>query len=508
MLHVSLFIELLRQQPQLIFWFVTLTQAALWVLVPALFYAAPPGGVPHVLAIGHEFAFAPQAGPPLAYWLAEFAFSLAGNRAIGVYALSQICVVVTYWAVFMLGRAAVGERQAALAVVAMIGISAVSLPTPDFGPAILLMPLWALSVLHLWRAIGEERRGYWLLLAADLSLLLLTSYLSLVLLALLAAFVVIHPRIRTKLWAPEPCAAGLILLFMMLPMLVLLAQTGEELAPRFARLRNIESIPQNVLAWLRLASTFVLSHAGLAILIGIAANVARLRSAPAPFVERPSVNILARDLIYYVALATPLALTLAAATAGYTRASLNPAPLAIFSTLAIVLAAGRRITLHNQRLLGFAWAGLLFVPPLFAAVSVPVAPWIFGIDLKVAQPAAELGRFFTENFERRTGQRLAIVAGDPQLAALIALASPHRPHLLSDQPDFPNTVSAKDVAEKGAVVVWPATDAGGSPPPEIKARFPELAPEVPRAFERPIEGRLPLLRVGWAMIRPTAPPPQ
>jgi hypothetical protein len=29
-------------------------------------------------------------------------------------------------------------------------------------------------------------------------------------------------------------------------------------------------------------------------------------------------------------------------------------------------------------------------------------------------------------------------------------------------------------------------------------------PEVPRAFERPVQGQLPLLRIGWAVIRPQA----
>ena len=38
----------------------------------------------------------------------------------------------------------------------------------------------------------------------------------------------------------------------------------------------------------------------------------------------------------------------------------------------------------------------------------------------------------------------------------------------------------------------------------IKARFPDLIAEVPRSFERPVQGRLPLYRVGWAMIRPQA----
>ena len=63
-------------------------------------------------------------------------------------------------------------------------------------------------------------------------------------------------------------------------------------------------------------------------------------------------------------------------------------------------------------------------------------------------------------------------------------------------------VSADDIRKKGAIVVWLTADTTPTPPPDIKAYFPDLVPEVPRTFERPVQGRLPLLRVGWGVIRP------
>src|SRR5439155_17958951 len=96
MLYVSIFVELLRSRPSLAVWLAALAQALLWLLVPALFYAGPPGDVPDVLAVGHEFQLGTYLGPPLAFWLAELAFDLAGRSMIGVYLLSQICVIVTY----------------------------------------------------------------------------------------------------------------------------------------------------------------------------------------------------------------------------------------------------------------------------------------------------------------------------------------------------------------------------------------------------------------------------
>jgi hypothetical protein len=64
----------------------------------------------------------------------------------------------------------------------------------------------------------------------------------------------------------------------------------------------------------------------------------------------------------------------------------------------------------------------------------------------------------------------------------------------------------QDIAKKGAVILWPATDSTGRPPPEILRQFPDLAVEVPRSFDRQFQGRMPLMRVGWGMVRPRAQP--
>src|SRR4029077_17660674 len=100
--YVSLLIEFLRGRPAVVWGTVALTQAALWTFIPAIFFSAPPGDVPMLLAIGHEFVLGSYLGPPLAFWLGEIAFRLAGS--LGLYALAQACIVIAYWAVFALGR--------------------------------------------------------------------------------------------------------------------------------------------------------------------------------------------------------------------------------------------------------------------------------------------------------------------------------------------------------------------------------------------------------------------
>src|SRR5581483_9666957 len=204
-----------------------------------------------------------------------------------------------------------------------------------------------------------------------------------------------------------------------------------------------------------------------------------------------------------LALAPGLLATIAAVIAGAAIPVGGAAPLVVLSGLAVVIAAGDTIQLYHQRVLGFAWAGLLLVPALFVPALMVLLPWTTGVNLQVAQPAKAMGRFFADSFERRTGQPLAVITGDPRLAALVALAAPSRPSVFFDaDPARSPWVTTSDIRDKGAVVVWLAPDTTPAPPPDIKAYFPDLVPELPRAFDRPVQGRMPVMWVGWGVIRP------
>ncbi len=69
---------------------------------------------------------------------------------------------------------------------------------------------------------------------------------------------------------------------------------------------------------------------------------------------------------------------------------------------------------HHQRVLSIVWFSLLLVPPVLTASASWCCRLVFAADLKVAQPADDIARYFTDNFERRTGQKLEIVGGDPR----------------------------------------------------------------------------------------------
>ncbi len=503
MFRVSLILEMLRARPALMFWVAALAQGVLWTAVPSLFYAAPPGDVPLTLAIGKEWPLGSPYGPPLAPWTANLAFELAGRSIVGVYLLSQLCVVATYWAVFALGRRIAGSAHAAMAILLMAGISVFTVPTLEFGPTVLAMPLTAAAFLFGYRALAGNRRLDWALLGAALGLLILTAYAGLILLGLMVVFVVATERGRSRLRGIGPLAALLIVVLVNVPHIVWLERAGFDPLPAIKAIPGLMIGEKRLMSWANLLLLLVFSHAGLVVLAAVAGGVLAGKRASAPAVERVPIEPFAKAFVYVFALAPAFVATLLAVLLGRPAPVGGAAPIVVLSGLAVVVFAGDLIRLYRQRVGALVWLGLLVVPPAVIVAATVTLPWTAAVDLEVSKPANAMGQFFTETFRRRTGKPLAIVIGDVRSAGLVAFASPDRPSLYVDaDPARAPWLDDEAVRERGAILTWIATDTAGTPPPALKARFPDLAVEVPRTFERMVQGRLQSLRIGWAMIRP------
>ncbi len=225
----------------------------------------------------------------------------------------------------------------------------------------------------------------------------------------------------------------------------------------------------------------------------------------APIIYRPPVDPLARQFVYFFAIAPALLGSLIAGVFNLDRVVGGAGVALLMAGLAVVVATGDLIHLRRQRLLRSVWAAALAAPALLAVATALFLPWTGAADVPTSLPANAIAHFFGDSFERRTNQRLRAVTGDPQLAALVAMDTA-RPHLLLDAaPERTPWLNVTKFNETGGVVVWRASDTSGTPPADIAQRFPGLVPEVPRAFEWMVNGRQPLLRVGWAIVRPKAP---
>jgi len=394
------------------------------------------------------------------------------------------------------------------AVLLMGGIFAFSIPTPDFGPAVLAIPFTVFALVNLWRAVAERRRAAWFLLALQLGLLLLTTYAGLILVFAIFMFLAGTRRGRRALRPAEPWLASIVIVALLFPHLIWLDLASDRLPVALSLpARPNASYLSDLFGFARM---LVFSHAGLLVLVALSANWRVRSQEKAPVFVRSFTDPFGRRFVYFFAVVPALAAALLGGLFAQRPTLANLAPYLVLSGLAVVVWAGNSIRWHRPRLVAAAWLLLLTAPPLGVAAATIALPWI-GVPPSggVDRLAGAMGRFFAENFERRTGAPLSIVAGDPRTAALVALGAPTRPSLYLDAtPERSPWVTADDVRRKGAVVVWPNDGTRAQVPAEIAARFPGLIADVPRAFERGVQGRLPLLRIGWGVMRPAADTPK
>ena len=500
MRFTSLIVELVRARPRLIFWLVVLAQAALWLFLPWLLYGSPPGEVATVLAFGREYQVGTHLGPPAAFWLADVAFRLSGNHIFGVYLLSQLCFIVTFWALFALGRAIVGAQQAVLAVLLTATITAFAFPGAEFGPLILARPLWALTLLHTWQIVGQGRRRAWFMLPVEIGLLILTTSAALPLLILLAGFVLATQKGRRALLSTDPLYAAVVVFVVVLPYLVWVLRADVTVLPS---LPAVAQLQDRLLGWAGLLAGLLFALSGVALLLIANSRYFVRKADDPPLIFRPPLDPFARLYVYVFALVPPFALSFIAALFDRDQIIGGDGIALLLTGLAIVVAASDLIALRRQQLLRSVWL-VIMAAPVAAILGITfILPWIGSAEVKTSLPASEIGRFFGESFERRTGRPLAAVAGDPQIATLIGFAAASRPHVMLDAtPQLTPWMTPARFNESGGVGVWRPADTAGTPPDDIQKRFPGLVPEVPRAFERTVRGRQPLLRIGWAIVRP------
>lgn len=502
MRFTSLIVELVRARPKLIIWVAILLQAVLWLVVPMIIYASPPSEVATVLAYGREYQVGSDLGPPLAFWLADIAYRLAGNHVLGIYLLDAALFAITMGTLFKLGSAVIGRQQAAIAVLLTMTITMFGFPGLEFGPAVLARPLWSLVLLHTWRVAGQGTRRAWFALTIESGLLLLTTPAGGLLLALALAFLLATRRGRRALATADPWFAFIVIAVIALPYGAWLVRFSAQHWPSLPR---VADLTPRALNWAVLLGNLLLAMLGIAILLVLNSARGLRRPDEVPVIYRPPVDPFARRFVYFFAFAPPLAATLVSAVFDLGEVFGGAGTVVLMSGMALIVAGGDLVPLRRQEMLRTAWAVIIVAPAIALVLQTLIQPWISSTEVETALPARAMGQFFGESYERRTGGPLRAVAGDPQLATLVAIGAPRRPHVFfSETPERAPWFSFARFRDTGGIVVWRAADTAGTPPPEIARQFPDLAPEVPRAFERMVGGRQPLLRLGWGIVRPAS----
>ena len=479
-------------------------QVVLWTLAPLLTHTTMPLDVVREgLAWGVEWQWGYHKHPPLATWLVDAAFRLLGD--LSPYLLSQLAVCATYVFVFLLGRRLMGETEAAIGTLLLAGVYYFSWPTPEFNHNVAQMPFWAAGAYLFHRALHEDRTMTWLTLGAVAGAGLLVKYSTALLLAVMALHLLGSRAARRRLLSPRPYAGLAVTALVVLPHLVWLVRND------FAPFRYLEGraatgaspLVTRVVEPVAFLLTQAADHLPMLALLAIAGLVGGGALAPAP-AERPVAAAEDRRFLATLALGPVLLAALASLVGGFGLRDMWGAPMFNLSGLLAVQILAGRLPRFQPRRFGLGVAALLVLTPVVYGLVATFGAALTGRPRRIDWPDRAMAGALEEAWRAGTGCPLRIVAGDSWLAGLVSVRASGRPTVLLDgEPAFAPWVTPERLSRDGALLVW-RIEGSKTGIPNALERLGPAQVQSPLSFAWPRAPRIPPLRIGWAVLAPSA----
>lgn len=432
-----------------------LGQFLLWVIVPVLVFRNLPLDVVEGLAWGHGWPLGTYKHPPLQAWMLESAAILGGRHDAAIYAVGAGCLVLTYWALWRLGRSLLMPSVALTAVLTLASCFYFATTIPEFNPNVVQMPFYALCGWLFWRAYRYDLWRDWILFGVCAGLGMLGKYSFAVQLLAIGGFVVGDPAAR-RLWRrPGPYGATAVGMLIFAPHLVWLLQ-HDWLPLTYAQSRGHggAGLWQNMSD----AAGFLAGQLAAITPVLILHWLTRRRETPLPHEDA------VRRYLTWLAWG-PVVLILLPGLwlSGLQRTMWG---MALWPFIGLWAAERWQSEIVRSRLAQILLLGAIMAMPLAltcgALLSVPFGfrPW--RTEFPGRQLAVEAETFWREQGGRKP---LPIVLGDAWFGGNIAWYGQDRPQLMIDgNVLYSPWVRPTDVALSGALAVWDP-DGGGAQTP-------------------------------------------
>lgn len=456
----------------------------LWTLVPALSYPSAPEDTLEAIAWGELWQFGYDKHPPLAPWISALftdAFDAVGWPA---YLAAELCVALTFWAVWTLAVDIVASPWRAFVAVCLLeGVAFFNTPLSFnassfiLNPNTLTLPTWAMLALSSHRAIRKPNAARWAHAGLWAALALLAKYSSGLLLMALAFVMIATAEGRRCLATPTTYIGLLVALAVLSPHLAWLLQ-HDFLPFRYAAgMMDTTALPVTprgggIHHWYQplLFLRAQLGYVAAALLLFLLLK--RRRQA---FDRRQFDHVFVATLTFGPLLA---ALTIGFAGHAYLVTAWGY-PLYSLLGLYLVLFHVPEVDRRQLTRLTAAVAALSVALALHLAWSSSRHPWeqaVFPYESLLAEITADWGRHYDA--------RLRVIAGDRWTVAGLATYSRGAVTPYFDWNPVGNPwLREADIQETGAVFVHRLTDEAADKAADealilsLKARFPRLTGE-------------------------------
>ena len=155
-----------------------LSHFVIWVLIPSISNDNLPLDTIEALAWGSDLDWGYNKHPPASAFFVEIFYQIFGRQDWAYYLLSQIFVIISFFAVFKFAEEFFENKvYCLLSVLLLEGIYFYNFTTPEFNVNVCLMPFWTLTVLYLWKGFKDNKIIDWLLVGLFAGFGFLSKYL-------------------------------------------------------------------------------------------------------------------------------------------------------------------------------------------------------------------------------------------------------------------------------------------------------------------------------------------
>jgi 4-amino-4-deoxy-L-arabinose transferase-like glycosyltransferase len=459
-----------RRELSTYFTIAVLAHMIAWTILPLLFQSNVALDMVEGLAWGKEWQLGYEKDPPLFPWVIHTLTCWSHKQLWISYLAGQICVAITFFSVWQLGKRIASKKEALIGALLLEGVYYFNIPTLEFNDILLQTPFAALFGWLLHKAIKEDRLRDWLLSGVVASLGLWSRYSMGAYILPLAIFALAHPVSRQRLRSRGPWLMLLTATLLFLPHLYWIV------ASDFISIKYVGNrAPEAPLLSNYFQDLFGFISAQLLALLPmlvIAAWMWRWRTAR-QWLQWHWQNF---DHAYLASLAlgpVVISLTLSVLTARPLRAMWG-APLWCFIGLFIVMLLQPVLTAQRWRYLRRSWLVLFLLPVVYFVAARTYGTSMTGNEQVVHFPGESLGRSVNEQWLNSTHRPLKYISGDTWSAGNVAFYANDRPSVIFSHRDLSISpwIDSADVQRAGVALVWDIKEEGNAIPPKMLNRFP------------------------------------
>ena len=209
----------------------------LWAVLPGLIHHGYRPDVVELQFIGPEWVLATRKHPMLPAWILESINIVTGRAFVAPFIASQLCVLLTLWSVWSLGRKVLSERLALVGTFAMLPYWFFTVESIKYNQNTVLTAFWTFAIFLLFQAIQTNRTIYWFGTGVALGLAFQSKYSTVFLVAAMLLFLLSHSKTRSFWKKPGPYITALVAFLIFLPHLIWLWQDNFETL-QYARMQN------------------------------------------------------------------------------------------------------------------------------------------------------------------------------------------------------------------------------------------------------------------------------